>query len=357
MTTVTGMTAARMLEIEAASIVDGEIVGNNLILTKHDASTIDAGRVRVGFYSVTADLANISGVAGSIVGDYFVNGAAANKTILGVVAAPGDIVRSTSATVGVAEGSIRGATGAPSGAAGGELAGNYPNPTINGALDAARVFTWGADTNLYRAGANSLKTDDEFRVQMDLIIAINNTSKMYFGSALDTNLYRSGANSLKTDDDFSSGAGIYAAGDIYARATVWQVQMGAVSGAGPGIAMGSTLDVKLYRSATNILKTDNNFQAVGAIVANIALTNQILLETNGAIYFGSALDTNLYRSSANLLKTDDTFAVGAQFQVDATGSIRSGTVVGGATGGAINYKLPIYNMAGTLLGYAPLYAT
>lgn len=46
MATVTGLTAARMLEIEAASIVDGEVVGDNLILTKHDASTINAGSVR-----------------------------------------------------------------------------------------------------------------------------------------------------------------------------------------------------------------------------------------------------------------------------------------------------------------------
>lgn len=35
-----------MLEIEAASIVDGEVVGDDLILTKHDASTINAGSVR-----------------------------------------------------------------------------------------------------------------------------------------------------------------------------------------------------------------------------------------------------------------------------------------------------------------------
>lgn len=46
MATVNGLTAERMLEIEAASVVDGNIVGDNLILTKHDASTIDAGNVR-----------------------------------------------------------------------------------------------------------------------------------------------------------------------------------------------------------------------------------------------------------------------------------------------------------------------
>jgi microcystin-dependent protein len=34
-----------MLEIEGASVVDGEVVSGNLILTKHDGTTIDAGPV------------------------------------------------------------------------------------------------------------------------------------------------------------------------------------------------------------------------------------------------------------------------------------------------------------------------
>lgn len=46
MTTITGLTAARMLQIEAASIVDGDVVGDDLILTRHDGTTIDAGSVR-----------------------------------------------------------------------------------------------------------------------------------------------------------------------------------------------------------------------------------------------------------------------------------------------------------------------
>lgn len=46
MATVTGLTADRMLEIEAASVVDGDIVGDNLILTKHDGSQVNAGNVR-----------------------------------------------------------------------------------------------------------------------------------------------------------------------------------------------------------------------------------------------------------------------------------------------------------------------
>ena len=46
MATVTSLTAERMIAIEAASVIGGVIAGNNLILTKRDASTIDAGNVR-----------------------------------------------------------------------------------------------------------------------------------------------------------------------------------------------------------------------------------------------------------------------------------------------------------------------
>jgi microcystin-dependent protein len=45
MATITGLTAARMQEIEAASIIDGDIVAGHLILTKHDGTQIDAGPV------------------------------------------------------------------------------------------------------------------------------------------------------------------------------------------------------------------------------------------------------------------------------------------------------------------------
>jgi len=45
MATVTGLTADRMLEIEAASVIDGDVVDGHLILTKHGGDTIDAGSV------------------------------------------------------------------------------------------------------------------------------------------------------------------------------------------------------------------------------------------------------------------------------------------------------------------------
>ena len=45
MATITGLTAERMLEIEAASVVDGEVVAGELILQRQDGTPINAGVV------------------------------------------------------------------------------------------------------------------------------------------------------------------------------------------------------------------------------------------------------------------------------------------------------------------------
>lgn len=56
-------------------------------------------------------------------------------------------------------------------------------------------------------------------------------------------------------------------------------------------------DVNLYRSAANVLKTDDTF-AIG---------------TAGALLFGASGDVNLYRIDANTLGTDDGFTVFGAF--------------------------------------------
>ena len=46
MATVTGFTAARMLEIENSTVVSGEVVGDDLVLQTRDSTAINAGNVR-----------------------------------------------------------------------------------------------------------------------------------------------------------------------------------------------------------------------------------------------------------------------------------------------------------------------
>ncbi len=55
MATITGMTAAKMLEIQNSSVVSGAVNGSeHLILTKYDGSTIDAGSIATGNMSLSA---------------------------------------------------------------------------------------------------------------------------------------------------------------------------------------------------------------------------------------------------------------------------------------------------------------
>jgi hypothetical protein len=46
MGTITGLTAAAMLAIKNGAMASAEVVGDNLIITKHDGTTINAGNVR-----------------------------------------------------------------------------------------------------------------------------------------------------------------------------------------------------------------------------------------------------------------------------------------------------------------------
>ena len=73
----------------------------------------------------------------------------------------------------------------------------------------------GPDTNLYRAAADRLATDDQFWALNEIraffgtanqvTIGDPASPKIYFGSAFDTNLYRAAADVLKTDDVLAIG--------------------------------------------------------------------------------------------------------------------------------------------------------
>lgn len=71
MATITGLTAERMKQIEAACVVDGEIQGDNLVLTRHDGTPIQAGNVRgpQGIQGIPGSI-SVSPAGGVLAGSY-----------------------------------------------------------------------------------------------------------------------------------------------------------------------------------------------------------------------------------------------------------------------------------------------
>jgi hypothetical protein len=163
-------------------------------------------------------------------------------------------------------------------------------------------LTIGGDTNLYREAGNTLKTDDAFVVAQGGGRLVFNTNSITFGAAGDANLYRPSAGALKTDGD------MHVAGVLLGRpSTAGQVKV-AQSGSVATITFGSADDTSLYRTGAGILETAGQFNALGVL------------------YFG--------------------------------GQFRVGTALG--SGGAVSgaqKAMPVYNGAGTLQGYVPVYAT
>lgn len=150
----------------------------------------------------------------------------------------------------------------------------------------------------------------------------NTGNKILFGSAQDVNLYRSAADVLRTDDAFQamqlSGRALattdfpivsFVAGDSQNR---FQVRGTGEHQWGSGAL---TPDTNLYRSAVDTLKTDDTFRAALGIIArdNVA-TEQVAIggygpATQAGVLFGSAGDTNLYRSAADLLASQDDLSI------------------------------------------------
>lgn len=207
----------------------------------------------------------------------------------------------------------------------------------------------GVDTSLYRVGAATLKTDGILEVGLDLILRSDSAArKLFFGSLADTNLYRVAAGRLRTDTDFEafgaikgaqSGSGLaFLVGD---DAGIWDVSQadtlnirGVQTPANGRITLGSAGDTNLYRSAADVLKTDDalvvgpygltpaatsihsadEVRAQGVIRARFGQTGAVNLGNVGPGALGGLIidaDTNLYRNGVGILKTDGRFDVAA----------------------------------------------
>lgn len=104
------------------------------------------------------------------------------------------------------------------------------------------------------------------------------------GSNYDTNLYRNGVDTLKTDDTLevnilkakaNGQANVFIGDDALLGDVNIQHQLGIWSQTTPsegGFVLGADKDTNLYRSAANTLKTDDKFEAAGGL-SNIGTTH------------------------------------------------------------------------------------
>jgi hypothetical protein len=158
-------------------------------------------------------------------------------------------------------------------------------------------------------------------------------------SARDTNLYRSAANVLTTDDAFTSvgltstTAGTSAAG-TFATSADGTASVGVVS-ITPFSTAKRALDIRLAADGVSRLRVD---MSAGSGSGTITFGN------------GTTADTNLYRGAADLLKTDDKFVTVAGLGVG--NSAAATTAVG-----TLSRKMEVFDASGASLGFVPIYAT
>lgn len=155
---------------------------------------------------------------------------------------------------------------------------------------------------------------------------VNGSGTLEWGSgsgAVDTNLYRSGANALKTDDSFEAVGGLITAGTVNVTAAATSTDSFGLKLTGDSqnrfvvngnsvIEWGSgagTPDTNLFRNAANELKTDDNFTVGGDL--SVAGIGQVRFIYKPAITSRSATTT-----LANDPDLTMTVAINATYRVE-----------------------------------------
>lgn len=181
--------------------------------------------------------------------------------------------------------------------------------------------SWGSgsastDTNLYRAAADSLKTDDNFTV---------GGGTLYVGA--DCSLYRSGTDSLQTDDALRVNSTLRIDGkETIATASSTSASLGirvttdaadrfGVDASGKMTWGDGTnpVDINLYRSSSGVLKTDNTIVAnrldIGSTLYAHAPVGSVLFYVTASapsgwlVCDGSAVSRTTYSNLYSLIGT------------------------------------------------------
>ena len=154
---------------------------------------------------------------------------------------------------------------------GGALSGTFTGtPTFSGNTAFSGEI---AHSNLFR-GTRTNATDSQWEARAtgdaNARVFIRSDGQIFWGSGaagVDTNLYRASSNTLQTDDQFVSNRPLLSdatwisqrSSDTGSR---WYMTAGGVATWGDGAG---AMDVNLYRSAADTLKTDDSFQVAGGL--------------------------------------------------------------------------------------------
>lgn len=221
---------------------------------------------------------------------------------------------------------------------------------------AAIYFSNLIDTVLYRNAAQQLRTNGKLITDDSILASFGLASQVVvgdtgagvnglrFGSAQDVALYRASATELRTNSDFRVGANVLIA------------TTGIISGPA-NFDFRSTGDC--YMTCLNA----GNSMNLRDLVGNILKWQTGILNIQAAsgvpkITLNADATANLYRSAAGVVKTDGSLnIVGDLILSGATAHLQAASTVAAAVGGSNIAKLPIYNASNVLIGYIPIYQT